>query len=529
MSSAVIRQFLESQGYHTISDDTVSHIDEWLEWYQNDVDNFHRYKIYNGESIIKEERYRLGMAKTVCEDWANLILNEKVSIHTDNSEKDEIIKRSFERNNFRVRANQLIEIAFALGTGAVVAYQTDGGLAEIDYIRADMIWPLSWSNGEITECAFGSERVLDGHKIIYMQLHRLGRPDDGEAANVYYIENHYLDKESGKELPMPETIEPLINTGWEAPFFFIVIPNIFNNIELESPLGISVFGNAIWAIRGADLVYDSYMNEFVLGRKRVMIGTRAVKKMMERDGIAQPVFDPKDRVFVEYTADIGRDDPTPIKELDMTIRAEEHEKGIQRSLDVLSMKCGMGSGRYHFENGAVKTATEVISSNSDLYRNLKKHELIVEKMIQGLIRAILYIETGSGEADVQIDFDDSIIEDSEKERTADRADVSMGAMPLWEYRQKYYGGTEQEAREAVQQPAEVIDDDIEILADNVSEKTKVEVQGKSLNGAQTQSLLAIMSQFSAGSLSEGQAVNLISTAIGIDKEEARKILNGEID
>ena len=55
-----------------------------------------------------------------------------------------------------------------------------------------------------------------------------------------------------------------------------------------------------------------------------------------------------------------------------------------------------------------------------------------------------------------------------------------------------------------------------------------EVQGKSLNGAQTQSLIAIMSQFSAGSLTEGQAVNLISTAIGISKEEARSILNGEL-
>jgi len=37
-----------------------------------------------------------------------------------------------------------------------------------------------------------------------------------------------------------------------------------------------------------------------------------------------------------------------------------------------------------------------------------------------------------------------------------------------------------------------------------------------------------MSQFSAGSLSEGQAVNLIATAIGISKEEAKEILNGEL-
>ena len=54
------------------------------------------------------------------------------------------------------------------------------------------------------------------------------------------------------------------------------------------------------------------------------------------------------------------------------------------------------------------------------------------------------------------------------------------------------------------------------------------MQGKALNGAQTQSLIAIMSQYSAGSLTEGQAINLISTAIGISKDDARSILNGEL-
>lgn len=54
------------------------------------------------------------------------------------------------------------------------------------------------------------------------------------------------------------------------------------------------------------------------------------------------------------------------------------------------------------------------------------------------------------------------------------------------------------------------------------------MQGKALNGAQTQSLIAIMSQYSAGEISEGQAVNLIAAAIGISKPEARKLLNGDM-
>ena len=54
------------------------------------------------------------------------------------------------------------------------------------------------------------------------------------------------------------------------------------------------------------------------------------------------------------------------------------------------------------------------------------------------------------------------------------------------------------------------------------------MQGKQLNGAQTQSLIAIMAQFTAGGLTEGQAINLIATAIGISKTEARAILNGDV-
>ena len=51
--------------------------------------------------------------------------------------------------------------------------------------------------------------------------------------------------------------------------------------------------------------------------------------------------------------------------------------------------------------------------------------------------------------------------------------------------------------------------------------------GKTLNGAQTQSLINIISQLQAGTLTEGQAVNMISVAIGVTKEEARAIIRGE--
>ena len=104
-----------------------------------------------------------------------------------------------------------------------------------------------------------------------------------------------------------------------------------------------------------------------------------------------------------------------MKEIDFKIRAQEHELGINKALDLLSFKCGLGTGRYKFENGTAKTATEVISEKSDLFQSLKKHEIMLESAIKGLVNAISYL-LGGKPTDVTIDFDDSIIEDKTSER-----------------------------------------------------------------------------------------------------------------
>ena len=50
--------------------------------------------------------------------------------------------------------------------------------------------------------------------------------------------------------------------------------------------------------------------------------------------------------------------------------------------------------------------------------------------------------------------------------------------------------------------------------------------GKTLNGAQTQSLISVIAQYQSKAISLGQAVNIISVAIGVSKDEAKKIIEG---
>lgn len=400
-----IKGYLEQLGYHTVPDETFSHIDEWLEWYQGYVKQFHSYSVYNGMNRITQKRMTMGMAKKVAEDWANLILNEKVAIKA--GKYSERLQKILDRNNFRVRGNQLVELTYALGTGAFVEYLADGEIV-VDYIRADMIYPISWDNGEITECAFGSYRTDTGRESIYLQIHRLGS-EEGENSDAYYIENHLIDAKTGEKLELGDT-EEIIDTRAEFPLFQIIVPNIQNNIELDSPMGISVYANAIDQLKGCDLIYDSYLNEFVLGKKRIIVPQSMAKIEMGQSGDIRPIFDPNDTVY--YAMPTDRNDDNKITENNMQIRAQEHELGIQRALDLLSLKVGMGTGRYQFDtSGGVKTATEVISDKSDLYQNLRKNEIPVKAAVIAMGKAIAFLD-GKEEVEVTVDFDDSIMEDS---------------------------------------------------------------------------------------------------------------------
>ena len=172
----------------------------------------------------------------------------------------------------------------------------------------------------------------------------------------------------------------------------------------------SVYANSISQLKGCDLVYDSYMNEYVLGRKRILVPLSQAKRHMQDDGVSTPVFDPNDTVY--YMLPDDRGNTQSLTEVDMTIRAGDHELGIQRCLDILSLKTGMGIGRYKFESGGVKTATEVISDKSDLYQNRQKNAIIIEAALISMVQAVAFLDSGRTGLDVTINFDDSIIEDT---------------------------------------------------------------------------------------------------------------------
>lgn len=434
-----ILQYLSREGYDSVDSSYYAKIALWLSWYKGKVVQFHNYRQYNGMKKINRTRKTLGMAKKVCEDWANLELNEKVSIVIDNESINNAVHDVLEANNFRIKGNQLLEIAYALGTGAFVEY-LDGEKICIDYIRASMIYPLQWDNGEILSCAFASERVNGKKKLVYLNIHE-------RQENGFYIIKNRMFERNGNNLTAVELPEGLVeeyNTGSSVPWFQVITPNIVNNVDLDCPMGVSVYANAIDQLEGVDLVYDSYLNEFRLGKKRIIVPNTMARMMIEDSGTVSPLFDDNDTEF--YSLGIEGEENQKIQEINMEIRADAHEKAISRALSLLSDKCGLGEDRYKFENSGLKTATEVVSEKSELYQNLRKHELILEGALIHLVKAIATMLGYRNEIQVTINFDDSIIEDTAAEKQQFLQEIRDGIRQRWEYRVRFFGETEEEAK-----------------------------------------------------------------------------------
>lgn len=425
---------------------------EYLGWYRGFVDKFHRYYTYNGERKVYKDRYALGMGKTICENFASFLMNERVKITLGDDKSTDILNELLVKNNFWVKANQGIEKTFALGTGCfLLSLNKDSQDIKVQFIDADNIYPLAYTHDEIIECAFVSDTIsfskesLNTTKIKNIQTHTL---ENGQ----YVIRNFRFiigDNEELREIPV-EDIPTEIFTNTDFRWFIPIKPNVVNNFYLDSPFGLPVYANSIDILKALDLTYDSLVNEIQNGRKRLFVTQEAMK--VGADGCFKNAFDPSDVLFYILDGNFSENKNNYVQEVNGQLRVAELSEAIQTNLNLLSTKLGMGNNYFKFDNNVVsKTATEVISENSDLFRTIKKHEQVLESALIELVHAIAKIGRKTNifnisDENISIDFDDSIIESKEQERLQDRQDMAVDVMSRVEYREKWYGEDEEVAK-----------------------------------------------------------------------------------
>lgn len=533
-----VQKKLNALGY-TYYEKAYAYINIANTWYRNEiVDDFHKRTSINGE---KYEIDRMNFAKRGCADDANLC--EVVSINVGEQSKDgaentqsEEIKRILRENQFDTMYRQQLERMSATGTvGAYIVLQDgemydDGtvkhGRIKINYCFAENYMPLRVVNGEVIEAAFSGTDITKNGKQTTLVLFLLV---DGK-----YVSDTYIFDNNDNEIS-----NSTIQLGEVKPFEVMRVAEV-NNIRGMNGFGYPKVYGAIPTLKEIDLCNMVLNGDLSKGEKYVITNEAVVEtdpttgKPKERDPMWKKLF-----VF------LGKkpiDGSGYIQEYNPKIRVEEITKSFELCLSLFSMTFGFGSKKYTFENGQIQTATQYIGEKQDSMQELNKQRKEAENYISHLVLAMEWFSNtfcGTSfdlESEICIDFDDSFIEDKNSKIESMRADAqTFSDIPEFtiRYIMERFNVDRDEALKIYENRQDE-DDEEESITLGLQNQMKADgsedakVSGTSLNGAQTQSLIAIMGQYTNKTLTEGQAINLIAQAIGISKDDARNILSGTI-
>jgi len=443
-----------------VKDNIKTYIEQWKSWYAGNVKSFHNYFIYNGQRKVNKKRFTLNMAKEISEDWADILWSEKCKISLKDEKSQGQFDELVDSLDVYTLITQLIEKSGALGTEVAVvsAYniiKNEDGMTldvsnaktRINIVDIDWIYPLSWDNTGITECAFGSVEYINGQKYVVLSVHKLN-----DVGN-YVIYNHLFSETNGNltEILGQEGIENEFDTQSNIKWFATFKPLLTNNLFENSPFGIPHYANAIDVMKTVDIDFDAFKNEVKDGRRRIF----ARAEMFNYDSGEQKLtFDPNDTDIYMLPKGATKDDL--IQSDNDALRTSDLIGSINTSLNILGNKVGFGENHYHFDGTNLSTATAVISSNSKMARRMKKLQIGYESAIFDLINAVCYVSTKYGAYnlntdDMVIQFDDSIIEDKEAESQRALREYNAGLISAVEYRMKIFGETKEIAEEKIRE------------------------------------------------------------------------------
>lgn len=457
-------------------------IETWRQWWKGCVPDVHRVRYRMADGEHQRRRASLRMPKRVCEDWANLLLNDRTTFQigdeataayllgTDEQQTGGLLRQL----HFWENANELVEKAYWSGTGAFVLSVegikgTDGvvqpdpaGHIRLDYDPASCILPLRVERGVVTEAAFVSQCLVEGKPCAYLQTHT-GSGSRRTICNEWFEVGSEADgtpRFTPRKAP-PDTVTEITVEGSPA-WFSLFSPAALKNIDAGMGLGMSVFAEALDIAQGVDLAFDNYRQDLYLGGKKIFYDRSLCRTVVDEAGKAHYI--PPDDVSVQQFYALpereGSMDAAPEwHEYNPDLRCEQNRRAVQDMLDLFSFRCGLGCHYYSFETGKVTTATEYNGSRQDLVQSANKNQTPIETALIGILRAILWAAKHllgapvDPDTSISVNWDDSYITDAETRVNQMREDALAGLVPRRRYLSARYGISEAEAHRWVQEAA----------------------------------------------------------------------------
>lgn len=453
-----------------VSQEEYSRIQHNLIYYQSKFDDV---EYINSDGDVKRRKLNhLPIARTASKKIASLVYNEQAEITADNESVNEFITQTLDNDRFNKNFERYLESALALGGLAMRPY-VDGDKIRVAFVQAPVFLPLQSNTQDVSSAAILTKTIKsEGRKNVYytlVEFHEWVTPDGQEVGStkdksLYRITNELYKSTSdstlgrrvnlGELYPDLQPVTPI--QGLSRPLFTYLKTPGMNNKDINSPLGLSIFDNAKTTIDFINRTYDEFMWEVKMGQRRVIIPEQMTKMAVQnQDGTItfKRRFDVEQNVYAQLGG--GNMDATAIKDLTTPIRSNDYITAISEGLKLFEMQIGVSAGMFSFDGKSMKTATEVVSENSDTYQMRNSIAALVEQSIKELCVSMcelgkvvgLYKGIIPSLDDISVNLDDGVFTDRNAELTYWMQMVTAGFAPQRLGIQKTLNVTEEEAKD----------------------------------------------------------------------------------
>lgn len=425
---------------------------QWREYYQN------------GGRIIPDPENENQALPTLClpaqiaGEISRLMLLEFEINDIEETERWSLIKKSLD--DLILDLAPELEKALAIGGMFIKPYITPEATVAINLIPQDQVIVFDMNDDKVITGAAFVETIMRNNRIYTrLESHEL----NGQTLTI--INRAFKSKESSnpydQEIPLeavPEwaALEPEIVMGnIPAPLYGYFKVATGNNIEPESPLGISCYARAMPLIPEADRQFNRMLWEFEATEAAVHISADAMKPKRKKDGtFTSSLPKGKERLYrtIESSA-LASSDTLAIYA--PAIREGNYVNGLNQVLMTIEGLVGLTRGTISNDKmtDSYSNELELKLTRNRAENTIRAEQKNLEKAVIATIVAINTLLDSYGiaagtlpdTADF-VKFGDSIIIDDTSRLESMRQDVNDGMLPKWKYIQEKYNTTEEEAK-----------------------------------------------------------------------------------
>ena len=380
----------------------------------------------------------------------------------------EYLKKEFAKCMDKLLREKL-EIGCAAGGMVIKPYPRNGHLF-YEFVMAWSMYPIAFDGaGELTDVIFRDTYTsgkttytrLERHKLEYKRVKDSAEPETVVTITQRCFKSQQRDEIGTecalKEVPVWADLLPeatIRNTSGKLLIGWYKVA-ASNNVDLDSPLGVSVFAKARDLIRDADKQYSRLLWEFEGGELAVDVDPTVLRPKNGSSSDGSRHYDaPQLNQRLFRGVDLNADETYHV--FSPPLRDGSLLNGLNQILARVEDACGLARGTVSIPTQEAMTATQLKILRKRTYDTITGNQHALEEALKDVVHAMDIHATlanlaPEGEYELSFEWDDSIITDTDQQLNERLALANAGVISRGELRGWYLGETDAQAQAAIAQ------------------------------------------------------------------------------